>query len=115
MSNKVIYVKAHFKPTYGKLGVLKSLFGSTQTGSQAKPPEGMEQKGWSDCEIDGERLAEDIAGAIEQLNSAGFDLHSVENIVSGRYNSDYSTTEKSSYGWGYGFSFTEGVIVIGKK
>jgi len=115
MNNKVVYVKTHFKPIYSKPGMLRSLLGKSQTGSLIHPPKQLEQKGWSDCEVDGERLAKDISNIVEQLNKDGYEVLSISNIVSGAHQSDYSTSDNSSYGLGYGYSFTEGVMVLAKK
>jgi hypothetical protein len=115
MSNKVVYVKANFKPLYGKSGVLKAIFGSKQSASLLNPPDGLEHKGWSDSEIDGERFAKDISEAIETLNKEGYEVSIITNITSGAYHSDYSEAEKSSYGLGYGYSYTEGAILVGKR
>ncbi|WP_283710648.1 hypothetical protein [Pseudoalteromonas prydzensis] len=45
-------------------------------------PKGFEQKGWSDCEIDGERLADDISKSICKLEADGFEFVSISNINS---------------------------------
>lgn len=115
MKSKVVFVKAHLRPLYGKPGLLKKVFGSTQTGTMLEVPKGFEQKGWSDCEIDGERLADDISKSICKLEADGFEFVSISNINSGSYKSDYSNSDRSSYGWGYGFSISEGVLITVNK
>lgn len=83
--------------------------------------------GWSDSGVDGERLSTDINNEIEKLSSQNVRVISISPITSGRYNYQYSNegisssrrvfsvTEKvsggGSYGFGYGFSFTEGVLI----
>lgn len=80
--------------------------------------------GWSDSEVDGERLSSDISNELEKLSSQNAKIISIVPISSGRYNYQYSSegisssrrvfseTEKvsggGSYGFGYGYSYTEG-------
>jgi hypothetical protein len=115
VKNKVVFVKAHFRPLYGKPGILKAVFGSNQLGTILEIPKGFEQKGWSDCQIDGERLADDISKSINKLETDGFEVVNISNINSGSYKSDYSSSDRSSYGWGYGFSISEGVLITVNK
>ena len=83
--------------------------------------------GWSDSEIDGEKLSNDINKEIEKWTSKNIKIISITPITSGRYNYQYnalgitsakrvfSETEKvsggGSYGFGYGYSYTEGVLI----
>jgi len=115
MANKVVFIKAHFRPMYGKVGLLKTMFGSTEAGTYNEKPEGHEIKGWSKSQIDGERLASDISTKIAELNKSGYEIISISNLNSGNFTSDYSSAEKSSYGWGYGYSYSEGVLILAKK
>lgn len=122
--NKVVYVNAHFKPA-GKIRTVKVPTGEKKKGffggekDVTRKEEQWEQTGWSDCEIDGERLAQDIEKAIANLNSQGYEVVSVTPLTSGAYNWAYKTGGSShagwGYGYGYGFSYTEGVTVVAKK
>nr|WP_233174427.1 hypothetical protein [Elizabethkingia sp. ASV34] len=83
--------------------------------------------GWSNSEIDGERLSADINNEIEKWSSQNIKIISISPITSGHYNYQYSSqgissskrvfseTEKvsggGSYGFGYGYSYTEGVLI----
>ena len=142
MKNKVSYVKAYPKPIY------EERIEKVPTGEKKKNLFGLEKKvlkkvskkvriGWSDCEIDGVRLTEDIQKTVDELNELGFSIESISPITSGKYNyatekdfKKYDKYERSSahevrfgYGWGYGwghgygygFSFTEGVCIISIK
>ena len=81
------------------------------------------QTGWSDKEIDGKRLAKDIASAVSQLNIQGYDIVSITEVTSGKYSYEYKCTlvnafeisRTGGWGYGYGYSYTEGVIIIAKK
>lgn len=115
MNNKVIFVKAHFRPVYNKVGLLKKMLNPDIAGTSLDVPEGLERKDWSDCLIDGERLANDINIALEKLELAGYELSSINPITSGQYKYDNSTIDNASFGYGYGYSFTEGVIISAKK
>lgn len=106
----------------------KGLFGGEK--EVLKKEKIWEQVGWSDCEIDGERLNHDINTALEQLNQEGFELVAIVPIISRGYNYKYQVggmsyfrekfretvrSEGVNYGFGYGYSYTEGVSVIAKK
>ena len=124
--NKVVYVEAFFKPV-GKNVTVKVPTGETKKGlfggekEVTRKEEKWQQTGWSDREIDGGRLAQDIAKATAQLNSEGFDVIAVESVISGAYNYSYElkfpqgVNGGAGYGYGYGYSYTEGVTIIAKK
>lgn len=129
---KTIFIPAYFKP------ILQNVAEDVPTGETKKNWLGSEKQitkkivsekivGWSDSEIDGERLSDDINKEIEKWASKNIRIISISPITSGRYNYQYSSqgisssqrifseTEKvsggGSYGYGYGFSYTEGVLV----
>lgn len=78
------------------------------------------QTGLSDCQIDGERLGEDVARAILELNCAGYEIICITAITSGSWKFKYDTgavisgSGRGGYGYGYGFSYTEGVLLTAK-
>lgn len=121
--NKVVYVDAHFKPV-GKIRKIKILTGEKTKGflgfkkEVMRKEERWEQTGWSDCEIDGLRLAEDTEHAIQQLNADGYEVVTVTFANSGKYHydRDYGNTNNGAYGfgYGYGFSYTEGAMIVAK-
>ncbi len=125
--NKVVYVKAKFKEI-GKEVTVKVPTGETKKGLfggikevTVKEKE-WQQTGWSDSEIDGERLSNDINAAVEKLNAEGYEVIAIQSITSGAYNyrwDNYSSSSNGSastcYSYGYGYSFTEGVTIIAKK
>jgi len=118
--NKTIFIKAHFKPRHKEITV-EVPTGKTTTGffggkkEVTRKETRREQIGWSNCEIDGERLATDISQAISELNNAGYDVISITNITSGDYNYDYKAPQYGSYGYGYGYSYTEGVLILSRQ
>ncbi|UYO92965.1 hypothetical protein [Pollutimonas sp. M17] len=124
--NKVVYVEAFFKPV-GKTRTVKVPTGQKTKGffggqkDVVRKEERWEQTGWSDCEIDGARLADDVSQAISELNKGGYEVVSVSDITSGQYNWEYKKgggghqTGGWGYGYGYGYSITEGVMIIAKK
>lgn len=78
------------------------------------------QKHISDKTIDIVRLNEDINREIIELNNSGYEVVSITPITSGEYKYDYeapmiNARDRPSYGWGYGFSYTCGVIIMAKK
>jgi hypothetical protein len=129
---QTVFIPAHFKP------ITKDVIENIPTGETKKNWLGSEKVitekvsthkivGWSDSEIDGEKLANDINIEINKLNNLNAKVISITPITSGRYNFQYnsqgitsskrifSETEKvsggGSYGYGYGYSFTEGVLI----
>lgn len=124
--NKVVYVKANFKPV-GEVQTVKVPTGEMKKGffGGEKPVTEKEkqwvQTGWSDREIDGERLARDIESAVAQLNREGYEVTTIVPTISGQYNFKYEHRPGgvnhggSGYGYGYGYSFTEGVTIVGRR
>lgn len=80
-----------------------------------------EQTGRSNKQIDGERLSNDIAEAVNTLNQDDYEVVSITPITSGEYDGHYAQQKGgqgwggSGYGLGYGYSYTEGVTIIAKK
>ncbi len=124
--NKVVYVETFFKPE-GKEVTVKVPTGETKKGffggekEVVRKEQQWQQTGWSDCEIDGQRLAKDIAAAVEKLNSEGYEVVAIESVISGAYNYKYEVKfgdidhGGGGYGYGYGYSYTEGVTIIARK
>lgn len=129
---KTIFIPAHFKP------IISDVVENVPTGETKKNWFGSEKQitkrevsqritGWSDSEIDGERLSNDINSELEKLFAQNIKVISITPITSGNYNYQYSAqgisssqrvfseTEKvsggGSYGFGYGYSYTEGVLM----
>ncbi|WP_428035099.1 hypothetical protein [Amphritea sp.] len=134
--DKVVYVKAYFRPIGKEITVnvptgetKKGMFGGEKQITRKEKQ--WKSTGWSDCEIDGERLTEDLQRTIEALNKEGYSIKSITSILSGAYNYQYqaegitssprflSDTEAvkggASYGYGYGYSYTESLIVHAAK
>lgn len=120
--NKVTYIKAYFKPV-GKLKSVKVPTGEKKKGllwgekEILRKENQFEQTGWSESEIDGERLALDIERAVNNLNDQGHKVIIISEVISGDYNYHYRTSYKAKggFGYGYGFSYTEGVTIISEK
>ncbi|MCL2912371.1 hypothetical protein L2725_00995 [Shewanella corallii] len=101
--NKVVYVPAHFQQLAGK---------AADAWSKKKSPKE------SDAMVDGERLSQDTAAAVEALNAEGYEVQSIMPITSGNYNFAQihgSGSVFESGGYGYGYSFTQGVTIIGRR
>lgn len=88
---KTIFIPAHFKP------IVKDVFENIPTGETKKNWLGKEKQitkktasqkivGWSDSEIDGERLSLDVNSELEKLTSQNAKIISIVPITSGRYN-----------------------------
>lgn len=118
--NKVVYISSYFKPV-GKhvtkvvsTGEKKSgLFGGEK--DVTKKITEWEQTGYSDTDIDGERLASDLSKAVEELNKNGYEIVSVTETTSGRYHWATKGINDGGLGYGYGYSITEGLVVVARK
>lgn len=114
--NKVVYVEAHFSPI-GK-NVMKDVpTGETKKhffGQKPVTEEKMifQQEGISDSCIDGQRLSDDIAACISELNTNGYEVIAVTPITSGNHRHHW---DGANGAYGYGFSYTTGVNIVGKK
>lgn len=129
--NKIVYVKAHFRPMGENVeievstGQFEKGFFGKEKEIKAKVVE-WRQTGWSDSQIDGELLSDNIAEAVRGLNNDGYEVQSILPIISGAYDFkyEYKAAHHSGglfegggwgYGYGYGYSFTEGVTIIARK
>ena len=134
MSMKSVWVEAPFKEE-GRWKTEKVKVGTTvkkiEKGLFIKKlvdevvPVCEEQQIWevlnrSDCEIDGRKFSENINQAIAELETEGYEVVSVTPVTSGRYKYYYEhppliyVRERGSFGWGYGFSYTEGVNILAR-
>jgi|GEM_PF-558599 len=127
-----------FIPTYGKPIIknksVKVPTGETKKGwfGGEKPVMREEQQeeivGYSDCAMDGFVLMQDMHEAIDPWLEQGYELFSITPITSGNYSYDtnsgydykYSATHhmvsaKGYTSYSYGYSYTEGIIVVLKK
>jgi hypothetical protein len=122
MINRVVYVPAHWAPT-GKYRTVKVPTGEKASGlfGGLKDVTRKEQQfirtGTSDCDIDTERLADDIGKAVAELNGAGYEVIAVTPLTSGAYNAEmrWGWTGNGGVGYGYGYSFTKGVVLTARK
>lgn len=118
--NKVIYVKAPFKKVDNPDVASLAPKGKTQKSLLFGEKDiNWEKTGYSDCEIDGKRFSLEIENAINYLNSEGYEVVTVVPIISGNH-FHYPAVHQpvyshSGFGLGFGYSFTEGVTIIGKK
>ncbi|EBR3468898.1 TPA: hypothetical protein G8N71_000671 [Salmonella enterica] len=75
------------------------------------------QEGWSDCQVDGERLNEDITRTVDKLNQDGFEVISITPVTSGNWGFKYDSgsINNGTGRGGYGYSYTEGVLILAKE
>lgn len=124
--NKSVYVTSYFEPIYKEVtvkvptGNTKRFLGLIDVDEKIRQKK-IVQDGWSDCQIDGKRLNDDINKAIQSLNDDGYEVVSITPITSGNWafkyeqNSHTNGNGKGSYGYGYGYSYTEGVMLLASK
>ncbi len=128
--NKTIVVQAHFityemeeyRIIYNESvgNKIKNFFFKERPLNLGGNKNNKSQKHNSDKTIDIVRLNEDINQEVERLNNSGYEIISITPITSGEYKYDYKAPtinagSRASYGWGYGFSYTSGVIITAKK
>ncbi len=120
--NRVVFVKAFFKPITQKK-VVKVPTGETKKGffggekEVFRTEEQLVETGYSKSEIDGRRLAVDLAEAVKALNEEGLEVISMTEVTSGKFDFRFSENAGTGTGWGYGYgySFTEGVLVVARE
>ena len=119
--NKLVYVKARFKPVGCEIEVQEptgetrqGLFGKKEVFRRKKK---WKQTGWSDKEIDGMQLAQDIDKVVDELNGQGYEVISITPITSGAYSYKILPTfgSQCDAAYGYGFSYTKGVVILARK
>jgi len=119
--NKIVHVPAYFVPLY-KEKTVKVRTGETTLDARGREKEVVRkekrqvQTGWSDRVVDSERLANDLAATVERLNQQHYEVVSVTPVLSGMYHShaDWGFVYRA-VGYGYGYSFTESLIVVARK
>jgi hypothetical protein len=67
----------------------------------------------SDRKINAKKLAKKISSIGKKLNIKGYTIISITPITSGNYHEE--SDWNNGVGLGYGYSFTEGVIVLANK
>lgn len=119
--NKVVFVQAYFA-AIGKEQVVKVPTGEKKKGflggesDVTKDEKKWVQTGFSDKQIDTERLTKDLQEAIARLNKDGYEVVSVTDVISGNYNYKWeSWGGPSSGGAGWGYSYTDGLMIVARK
>jgi hypothetical protein len=120
--NKIVYVPTHFTDR-GNYETVKVPTGKTETGlfgierNVIREEERFVKTGVSDCDINGKRLAEEVAEAVALLNREGYEVVAITPITTGRHHSEVLTefVQGIEGGLGYGYSFTKGVIITGRR
>ena len=120
--NKVVYVPAQFVNT-GNYENVEVPTGKTEPGlfgferQVTRTEKRFVTTGTSDCDIHGQRLADDVAAAIARLNHEGYEVVTVTPITTGRHHSEVLTEfgQGIEGGFGYGYSFTKGIIITARR
>ena len=121
-TNRIVYVPAHWAPI-GRQKTVKVPTGEKKVGffggekDITRSESQFVQTGTSDCDIDAERLADDIAKAVAELNNADYEVVALTPLTSGTYDTKlkFGFTGNGGAGYGYGFSFTKGVVITARK
>ena len=75
----------------------------------------------SDVQIDVDQFATDITDACNALDAEGYEVVNITPVVRGQYQHQHKEgnlkkgTGFTSYGLGFGYSVTDGVIILGKR
>jgi hypothetical protein len=120
--NKVIYIPATFCAE-GHYSKVKVPTGKTEPGlfgferEVTREEQRFVETGRSDCDIDGQQLASDLACAVAKLNAQGYEVVTVTPVASGNHVSEaqYGLVGELRAGMGYGYSFTKGLIVVARQ
>ena len=121
-TNRIVYVPAFWAPV-GKKKTVKVPTGEKKAGffggekDVTRSESHFTQTGTSDCDIDANHLADDIAKAVAELNNADYEVIAVTPLTSGAYDTQlkFGFTGNGGAGYGYGFSFTKGVVITARK
>jgi len=122
MSNpiKTVFVKSHFAPIFEDVDeqvetgeVKKTLLSGSVPITKIVTTR--KQTGQSDCEIDSQRLSEDIEKYSNQLANEGYDIISILPVISGSWRHNTNLSGSAGWGYGYGYSYTDGVTIVGRK
>jgi hypothetical protein len=118
--NKVVFVQAYFKPLLSEQ-VVKVSTGEKKKGFLGGESDVMRdekklvQTGFSDSQIDTERLTKDLEETVERLNKDGYEVVNVTQVISGRYAHKHDYGAGYGWGYGYGYSYTDGLMVVAQK
>jgi hypothetical protein len=120
--NKVVYVPTLFTDR-GNYETVKVPTGETEKGLFGRERDVMREEeqfvktGVSDCDVNGKRLAEDVANAVALLNHEGYEVVAITPITTGRHHSEVlrEFAHGIEGGLGYGYSFTKGVIITARR
>jgi len=124
MTNKTVYVKSDFdcalmpETSYVATGVMKSKFFGGEREEMTEITRMVESSELSDSRIDGTKLNKNLNKEIKQLNDDGYEVISITPISSGNYNYHQIQPEEKNaveYGFAYGYSYTEGMIILARK
>ena len=117
----VVYIPSYFKPLVKEVtaevptGETKTTIFGTVKKVKRKQKQWRKTGNWSNCKIDGERLAMDVEKAVRTLNSEGYEVVTIVPAVSGSYSYRFERSNWSGAGYGYGYSYTEGLIIVARK
>jgi hypothetical protein len=120
--NKVVYLPACFC-VEGRYETVEVPTGKTEPGlfgferNITREEQRFVKTGVSDCDIDATRLANDLARAVADLNTQGYEVVTVTPIISGNHYSEaqHGLVGEIRAGLGYGYSFTKGLIVTARR
>jgi hypothetical protein len=117
----VVYIPSYFKPLVKEVtvevptGETKTTLFGTVKKVKRKQKQWRKTGDWSNCKIDGQRLAMDVEKAVRTLNSEGCEVVTIVPAISGAYNYHMKRDGWSGAGYGYGYSYTEGLIIVARK
>lgn len=113
---KTIFVSSKFKVIQERFSENKNQSESLWLGKKEIPKEKIKYEAnhkYSDCLVDGHKLSEDVEEAINQLSKENFKVVSITPITSGSY--EVFSGLSNYNGYGYGFSYTEGMLIYAEK
>ncbi|WP_424973333.1 hypothetical protein [Dinoroseobacter sp. S76] len=88
-----------------------------QQGGWFTPREAARQDGKIVGRIDVKALCKELARVISELEEDGYEVMQIIDVTSGKFDfrSNVPVAIDPPYAGGYGYSFTEGLIVVAKK
>jgi hypothetical protein len=119
--NKIFFVPSKMcasektKKKAAPTGNSKKVFGGVLSVPDTKRVEEVVPTGVSDCQVDNVTLAFDLEAKLHELKVNGYVIVNITPIISGTYSYNAQWSIKFSAGYGCGFSYTHGMMIIARK
>lgn len=123
--SKTIFVPSTFEPNYVEetvsvpTGRTTKVFFGMLTKDEVRKERQVRRDGYSNCSIDGEKLAADVSKSISEASKEGYAVQTIVPITSGNWTYEKGvisgggndTNVRGDLGYSMGWSFTSGMMI----